>query len=176
MDAALYDEAPPSDAAFVRFLGAPGKRLDEILGYAFPRDLRTQQAYVAISKSMLDGVTAGEYLSIVQNGEGQVHTLHEPEKSDPFKVQLLLINADHEPVRLVLAGQSTEIIETTERLNLNARSVNPVSAEVVVETLEGKAMGVFNLNLRRGQDVTFFVHRGEVQMIGSTFGPVISSH
>lgn len=161
---ALYGAAIPDDAVFIRWMGAPEQAT--AFGAEFAADLVTGSDYLPISASDLTDAEAGAFYSVI---DGVL--VQEPSRDDPAKVHLILLNTGEGAARLVLAGKDAEVIGETAPNAANARAVNPVAATLAV-MLGDTLLGEFDLTLRRGQNVTFFVQDGAVQLIQNGFAPV----
>lgn len=161
---ALYGTAIPEDAVFIRWLDAPAAA--QAFGAQFDAGLADSTAFVPVSGALLQGVTPGAFYSVTAEG-----IVQEPARDNPAKVYLILLNADSAPARLVVAGQNAEVIGETGTGTAQSRGVNPVAAQLAV--MSGQTvLGSFDLTLRRGQDVTFYVRNGAVFVIETSFAPV----
>lgn len=171
-DDGLYGAPVPDDAVYLRWLGeaAPG----EIFGYSFSQ-AHIGPTYVAVSAQLLLGANSGGYYAVLSQDGASPVIVVEPPRSDLSKVYLFLINATSTPVRLIVAGQATEVIGTTPGQTARGRAVNPVAVQLsVVAVGGGSVLGQFDLKLRRGQNLTFFVQKHGVDLVEHRFGSVIA--
>lgn len=171
LDDGLYDAPIPDDAVFVRWLGVGSDQ--RVFGFRFP-DTHIGSTYVAVSAQLLQGTRSGEYYSVLaQDGPAPI-IIHEPQRPDPSKVYLLLVNASERAVKLVVAGKAIDVIGSTARHSSRAKAVNPVIVQLAVITADGsEVIGQFYVALRRGQNLTFFVHDDGVILLENRFGPVL---
>lgn len=171
---ALYAEAPPKDAAFVRVLAHNADTSDTVVfgGRALP--LQATDAFTAVSAAALDGVPAGSLFSVVTTGEDTL-TIAEPARPSASKTHLVLVNAGQSPVRLVVADAGIEVVAPVEVGTASLRAVNPVTVSLAVEnTVTGATLGKFDVQLRRGQDLTFLAQETTAKLISDSFGPVLT--
>jgi hypothetical protein len=161
---ALYGTAIPDDAVFIRWMGTPEQATS--FGAQFAPELAAGSDYLPISARHLPDAEQGAFYSVI---DGTL--VQEPARDDPAKVHLILVNADQGSARVLLAGKDAQVIGETARNAANARAVNPVQAVLAV-MLENTLLGEFDLTLRRGQNVTFFVQDGVVHLIQNGFAPV----
>ena len=166
-DNELYADAPPDDAAFLRWIG-PGQA-PEVLGVA---NLGAQgDVFHPVSVSLTNGAEAGAYYTAARAEEGAIVVIKEPARADRSKVLLTLLNLTETPVRLVLAEQNVSVIDTTSANDAGARAVNPVAATLTIVTADNNTLGSFDLKLRRGQNVTFVARPDGAALIENRFGP-----
>lgn len=163
-DQALYGTAIPDDAVFVRWLDTPAQAT--VFGVPFDANLAAGTDYLPISAQYLPDVPQGGFYSVIGTA-----LVQEPARDDLTKVHVILLNTDESPARIVLAGGTAEVIGETAQNSAAARAVNPVKATLAV--MQGETLlGEFDVALRRGQNVTFFVQDGTVQFIKNGFAPV----
>ena len=170
-DTGLYGKAPPEDAVFVRWIGDDAPWSQPVWG----RDLRAQDlpsaTYVAISASALNGAEPGTYYSVVPTKGDTPTIITEPSRDDISKVHLLLLNATDHPASLDLLDGKTQVIGLTDPMAAKSRAVNPVAVPLKVNAASRSAQ--FDVSLRRGQNVSFFVLENDIVMVPNTFGPVL---
>ena len=172
-DTSLYAETPPEDAAFVRFIGFEGTETAQFSGRDF--DLRNvdENAYLPVSVSTLNGVAAGSFLSVLKD-QDQTKVIEEAARDTRAKVHLFLVNGTDTPLDLRLADNTATVLDGIETGLSGTRAVNPVSVSLGVFPDKGTApIAVFDVTLKRGQNVSFVADASGVQMIENTFGPVI---
>ena len=75
--------------------------------------------------------------------------------------------------RLVLTDQNVEVIGTTNVNSAGGRTVNPVAVTLSVVTSSGAVLGDFDVQLRRGQNVTFVARPDGAVVLENRFGPNI---
>jgi len=171
-DTGLYAEPAPDDAAFVRFIGFADRADVQFAGHSF--DVPEEQAaYVAVSATRLNGVAAGQYISVVNHPDGH-RVISEPARGTRTKVHLFVVNASPEPVSLKLGDGSMTVIDTVAPGTAESRAVNPVSAQLALFA-EGQteALAHFDVALRRGQNLSFVAQTGRTDLIAHRFGPVV---
>ncbi|GAA6179955.1 MULTISPECIES: alginate O-acetyltransferase AlgF [unclassified Shimia] len=165
-DNELYDTPPPDDAAFIRWIEddvAP-----EILGV---RSLGKEgDVFHPVSAALSDGARAGAYYTAAVDASGHVVLIEEPARSDKSKVLVTLVNLSDASVRLVLTEQNVDVIGTTEKNQSGGRAVNPAAATLSVVAGQGDVLGTFDVQLRRGQNVTFVARPEQVELIENRFG------
>lgn len=175
-EAALYDAPAPEDAAYVRVLSGYTEIQDAVAfgGVELPANDLAPDTYAVISASELSGVNAGSYHSIVPSQHGAV-VIPEPDRDTATKVHLILLNTGAEPVRLIVAGQGMEVIGALETGAAASRAVNPIDVALAVERVsDGERLGVFDVSLSRGQNLTFVAGDLSARMIENAFGPVLT--
>lgn len=167
----LYDAPVPDDAVFVRWLGP--QTSSYVLGYQFP-DSHIGVSYVAISARYLTDVTVGTFYSVVSGPEGAPIVIAEPARANRSKVSLYLINMRSSYVRVMVAGTATQVIAPTAPQNVAMRPVNPVRVNLSVEPVaQSDVLAAFDVSLRRGQNLTFFIQNNRIDLIENQFGPVL---
>jgi hypothetical protein len=174
-DAALYDEAAPADAVFLRVLSDTGEpqRQVEFAGVQLSLGADLLDTYVAISAAHLTGVAAGDYYSIAAGPLGP-WAIEEPARETAAKVHLVLVNAGPEPVRLIAPSQGLEVVARLEPGEAASRAVNPVEITLAVERIRDRAvLGRFDVRLSRGQNLTFVAAGASARVIENRFGPVL---
>jgi hypothetical protein len=175
-DTALYPTATPADAAFVRTLAKHA--ISEIDGMPFPSfDDEMCRDYCAVSAAHLPSVAPNTFISFFEDSDGALHSLEEPARGPASKVNLIVINAGEDPVRLVVPERNLGVVEQVEPHASGSRAVNPVSTKLaVISATNSAVLGTFDLSLSRGQDLTFFVQNGQVELIENAYGPVLTLH
>lgn len=171
----LYQEPLPTDAVFIRWIGAATSSADPIFAHAFAHSDMANEAYVAVSNALLEGASSGAYYSVVMSPEGSARVIEEPARANKAKVHVILLNASETPVALELAANGAEVIAPTESGMAQSRAVNPVSAELAVVPADGSPEHAFDVALRRGQNITFAVVDGTARVIENRFGAVIKA-
>lgn len=101
---------------------------------------------------------------------GDLVVIEEPDRLDPTKVHLTLLNLTGAPVRLVLIEQSVNVISSVSPNEAGARAVNPVAVTLTVITDEDDVLGEFDVRLRRGQNITFIARPSGARLIENRFG------
>jgi hypothetical protein len=86
---------------------------------------------------------------------------------------LTLLNLSDDQARLVLSDQNIDVIGTTDINTAGGRTVNPVAATLSVVTSSGAVLGSFDVQLRRGQNITFVARPDGAELIENRFGPNI---
>ncbi len=165
----LYDDPPPEDAAFVRWIEegtAP-----TILGVSMPGDFGG--VYHPVSAARTTGAQSGAFYTAATDATGQLAIIREPDRHDRSKVLLTLLNVSNSPVRLVLVGHNADVIGNTAVNDAGGRAVNPVAATLAVVSDTGAELGVFEVQLRRGQNLTFVARPDRADLIENRFGPNI---
>ena len=168
-DNELYDAPPADDAAFMRWI--ENDTAPEIFGVSGLGNLG--DVFHPVSAALTDGAVAGVFYTVARRTDGKIVVIEEPPRADRTKVLLTLLNLTDEPVRLVLLENGIDVIEPTEINDAGARAVNPVSASLAVVTASGAQLGSFDVQLRRGQNVTFVARPEGTQLIENSFGPNI---
>lgn len=166
-DNELYDAPPPDDAAFLRWI-EPGPAPD-LFGVAMQD--ADHGAFHPVSATVTQGALAGAYYTAARNAAQELVIIEEPARADRTKVHLTLLNLSGAPVRLMLPAQGVEVIAPTAADSAKARAVNPVAVSLSVMGAEDQPLGHFDLQLRRGQNVTFVARPGGAEMIENRFGP-----
>ncbi|MEM6385672.1 MAG: alginate O-acetyltransferase AlgF [Pseudomonadota bacterium] len=166
-DNELYAAPPPDDAAFLRWIELG--QAPEVFGVA---SLGAEgDVFHPVSASLTDGAEAGVFYTAARAADGAVVVIEEPARADRSKVLLTLLNLTDVPVRLVLAEQNVDVIETTPANDAGARAVNPVAATLTIVTQDNATLGSFDVKLRRGQNVTFVARPDGAALIENRFGP-----
>lgn len=168
-DNELYDDPPPADAVFVRWIGeatAPA-----ILGIQMPEE--AGDLYYPVSAALTDGGHSGSFYTAAIDATGDVQVIREPDREDRSKVLLTLLNLSGDGARLVLTDQNVEVIGTTNVNSAGGRTVNPVAVTLSVVTSSGAVLGDFDVQLRRGQNVTFVARPDGAVVLENRFGPNI---
>lgn len=178
-DAALYSEAVPTDAVFVRYLdsGAPKANTFQLAGNDINLADFSDDTYVAISATDLSAtgepIEAGSYYSVMATVGGTA-LISEPARETSAKVHLILVNTAPEAARLIVADAGAEVVGATEEGAAASRAVNPVAATLAVERVsDGEILGRFDVKLARGQNLTFVAGPDGARVIENAFGPVL---
>ena len=88
-------------------------------------------------------------------------------------IYLFLINATSQNLDLRVAGSETVVIESTAAMQSGTRAVNPVNIGLSVVAAGSKTpLQTFQVDLRRGQNISFLATSSGVQLIEHRFGPV----
>lgn len=124
-----------------------------------------------VSVAATDGAEQGVYYTAATDAAGQVVVIEEPTRTDRSKVLLTLINLTDGPVRLMLDAQDATVIDPTPVNAAAGRAVNPVSARLSVIAQDAALLGTFDVQLRRGQNVTFVARPEGATLIENRFGP-----
>ncbi len=166
-DNELYDAPPPEDATFLRWID-PGlsPEVFGIAGLGADGDV-----FHPVSAALTDGAQPGAFYTAAKGSDGHLVIVQEPPRADRSKISLTLINLTGAPVRLVLHDQMVEVIPPTAANAAGARAVNPVAAELTVMTASDTPLGTFDVQLRRGQNVTFIARPEGAALIENRFGP-----
>ena len=174
-DAALYDEAAPSDAVFVRILSSSDAHPLQVVfaGTQLTINNDLTDTYIPISAADLNGARAGGYYSLVDGPVGTL-TIEEPARDSAAKVHLLLLNAGPEAVRLIAPSKELEVLAALEPGQVSSRAVNPIEIDLAVQRIsDGAVLGVFDVRLSRGQNVTFVAEETSARLIENSFGPTL---
>ncbi len=172
-DTSLYAEAAPVDASFVRFIGFGGA--DEALfdGFAFALTGDVGEKYIPVSAALLNATEPGSFVSVLRSADGDIQTITEGARSRRSKVSLLILNTSDTPVHLRLADGSVAVLEDVAPASSAVRDVNPVAISLgVFSDVQEAPLAVFDVALRRGQNVSFVVDAGSVRLIENQFAPV----
>lgn len=171
-DASLYAEAPPADASFVRFAGFGAEKSAEFAGKTFALNADEQLAYTPVSSAKLQGVAPGSYVTVVK-ADGESRAIHEGPRAEASKVSLYLVNATDRRLELKLADGSTTVIGGVAPMSSGLRAVNPVAISFgVFGQGDAAPLAIFDVSLRRGQDLTFLADASGVRLIEHRFGAV----
>lgn len=165
-DNELYDDPPPEDAAFIRWIekgSAP-----PIFGVSAAR--AEGDVFHPVSVALTKGAREGRFYTAAFDAEGRVAILEEPARRDRSKVLLTLLNFSGDPVRLVLSEQDVAVIDNTAVNAAEGRLVNAVSTSLSVVSQSGVVLGSFEVQLRRGQNITFVARPGRAEVIENRFG------
>ncbi len=175
-ETALYDEAAPSDAVFVRLLAeydAPGMQVP-FGSMTLPLGDAARDTYVAISAAQLSDVIPGSYYSVTSGPSGP-QMIAEPQRETAAKVHLILLNTGSSAVRLIVPGPDAEVVGPQSMGEAASRAVNPVSTMLAVERLSDKTiLGSFDVTLARGQNLTFVAGDDTARLVENGFGPVLT--
>lgn len=175
-DDALYDEAPPPDAVFIRsFLPtAPSNAVDGIPPFAVTSIVENDARYSALSAAEFSLPDSGGYYALMADADGAPRLVQEPARDDRSKVHLILLNALGEDVRVVAPEHGAEVVAPTAPYSSSGRAVNPITVTLAVENVAtGEQLEAFDLRLRRNQNLTFFVGPDGVELVENAFGPVV---
>lgn len=173
----LYADTPPDDAVFVRsFIDADEAReTADLPAFAVDAIAGNGVAFSSLSAAEFGFSEVGGYYALLADDDGAVHLVPEPARADRAKVYLTVLNASDTDIRLIEPTQGVEVVAPTPPLSAAARAVNPVDVRLAIESVAtGEALGSFDVRLRRGQNVTFVVRAGRVELIEDAFGPVVS--
>jgi hypothetical protein len=129
--------------------------------------------YYPVSAALTDGGFAGSFYTAAVDATGNFHVIREPDREDRSKVFLTLLNLSDDQARLVLSDQNIDVIGTTDINTAGGRTVNPVAATLSVVTSSGAVLGSFDVQLRRGQNITFVARPDGAELIENRFGPNI---
>lgn len=176
-DDALYDQAPPEDAVFIRsFIGeAAAQDIGGLPETVVAEIAESAATYSALSAGAFSFPEPGRFYAIVADGAGALHLVPEPQRADRSKVHLILVNASGEDVRVTAPDLGMEVIAPTAPLSAAGRAVNPIDVVLAVESpASGAVLKSMDLRLRRGQNLTLLVRPQGVEVIENAFGPVIS--
>lgn len=175
-DDALYPNALPDDAVFVRSFVSQDTT-PEIDGVRIPSlDAATCRDFCALSAADLTTLAPRSYVSVIQTHDGSVQVIEEPPRAAKSKVNLLVINAGDHPVRLVVADRDIEVVAPVQPSAAGSRAVNPVTAKLAVTSVDQPTvLATFDVALSRGQDLTFLVNGNDVDMIVDGYGPVLKA-
>lgn len=173
-DTGLYPEAAPADASFLRFVGFERGEPIHFAGKSFVTPKAEGAAYVPVSAALLQGIQPGAFLTVVKDSSGQLRTIPEAAARDPGKVHLFLINTTPQDLTLRVAGSETAVIQGVSAMQSGTRAVNPVSIglSVVAEGVSDP-LQTFQVDLQRGQNLSFLATPSGVQLIEHRFGPVV---
>lgn len=174
-DDALYDEAAPADAVFVRVLSehSDTEKPVSFAGFELPATADRRDTYFAISAANLNGLDAGAYYSVAAGETGAV-TIEEPNRETAAKVHLIMLNTGTEAVRLIVPGKDMEVLAALKPGQASSRAVNPIAVNLAVERIsDGTILGEFDVRLARGRNLTFVAGSSSARMIENTFGPVL---
>jgi len=167
-DEGLYAPAPPTGAAFVRFVDATGgnKALNLAVGEvkleapkggagAYGIVMQGEQEAVIGNSTAPLVVMAGHFYSVVASGSSSapaLNLLEDPRPANPAKAVLVFYNlTDHEILNLSTADGKTTVINAVAKGISGNRAVNPVNVGLAVSE-GGKALaGVAPVQLERGQ-------------------------
>lgn len=169
-DDGIYPMPVPSDSVFIRRIGEIGNKI-KLFGMEFDQNDLPENVYTAISSPSLKGAEEKSFYTVLKVKD-KLEILKEPKRSDPSKVYLFLVNNDHVPASLNVADGGPSVIEETDSGHIKARAVNPVRATLSVVTQSGEQE--FDVMLRRGVNLTFYVEKNEARMIENSFGPVLT--
>ena len=172
-DTGLYPEAAPADASFLRFIGFERGEAIQFAGKSFDIPKTEGAPYVPVSAALLQGIQPGAFLTVVKDSTGQLRTIQEGAVRDPGKVHLFLINTTPQNLNLRVAGSETVVIQGISAMQSGTRAVNPVSIglSVVAEGVSDP-LQTFQVDLQRGQNLSFLATPTGVQLIEHRFGPV----
>lgn len=169
----LYPEAAPPDSSFLRFVGFDAGEPLHFAGKRFKAPEKQSVPYVPVSAALLEGIAPGAFLTVVRDDAGQLQAINESTARDPAKVHLFLINATSQNLDLRVAGSETVVIESTAAMQSGTRAVNPVNIGLSVVAAGSKTpLQTFQVDLRRGQNISFLATSSGVQLIEHRFGPV----
>jgi len=165
-DNTLYDAPPPDDAVFIRWLD--GGTAPAVLGVSSLGE--TDDAFRPASAALTSGALEGAFYSAAIDATGHVVIIQEPARDNKAQVLLTLLNLSNQPVRLSLAEHDVDVIGSTAINTAEGRSVNPVAARLLVLSAENSVLGTFDVQLRRGQNLTFVARPEGAHLIENRFG------
>ena len=169
----LYSEAVPYDASFIRFIGFENADTAVFAGKEFHLLENEKQAYLPISSTRLNNVEAGSYVSLIKQPDGSVETIFEGPRNGRSKVFLFLVNASDVPHELRLTDESAVVIANVKAQSADQRGVNPINVSLgVFKSTETEPLAVFDVALKRGQNISFIVDDTGVQLVENRFGLV----
>lgn len=172
-DTSLYAEAAPADASFVRFIGFEGANEALFDGFTFALTGDVGERYIPVSAALLNATQPGSFVSVLRSADGDIQTITEGARSRRSKVSLLILNTSDTPVHLRLADGSVAVLEDVAPASSALRDVNPVAISLgVFSDVQEAPLAVFDVALRRGQNVSFVVDAGTVRLIENQFAPV----
>ncbi len=168
-DNELYDDPPPEDAVFIRWIEeAPAP---DLFGTSLP--METSDVFHPVSAALTTGTQVGSFYTAAVDATGHLAVIREPDREDRSKVLLTLLNLSDDHARLVLSDQNIDVIGATDINSAGGRTVNPVTATLSVVTSSGAVLGSFDVQLRRGQNITFVARPDGADLIENRFGPNI---
>lgn len=171
-DASLYAETPPDDASFVRFIGFADTTNVEFGGKAFDLAGVDQNAYVPVSASHLEAISAGSYFSVLRD-QSQIIPIEEGPRDTRSKVHLFLVNGTDAALDLRLSDNSATVIDAVGSGQSGQRAVNPVSVSFGVFPDGGDTpLAEFEVSLKRGQNLSFVADARGVHLIDNIYGSV----
>ncbi len=173
-DDALYGQATPEDAVFVRFLGDPSNADLVVHGRQFDGDA-ADASYTIISEALLPEAPVSRFNTAIVGEDGVEIVIAEPARNSTSKVHLLLLNAVDQNVRLLANGGALEVIGSTEFGTAEMRAVNPITIDLsVVQGPNMEVLAEFEVALKRGEDLSFVVTEAGVEVIPTSYGTVIA--
>ena len=172
-DNALYAEAAPADASFVRFVGFQGATSATYAGRSFDLRPNEAEAYIPISAAHLSGVDAGTFVTVIRQPNGVETPIEEADRSNKAKVFLFLVNATDQMLDLRLADGSMTVIEDVAGFAAGERAVNPVKIGLgVFPDGSDTPLAVLDVSMKRGQNLSFVADDSGVRLIEHRFGAV----
>jgi len=169
----LYAEAAPDDASFVRFIGFKDEPSMTFAGKAFDLSENEGHAYVPVSSALLKDVEVGSFVSLIKQPDGAVETIYEGPRKARSKVFLFLVNGSDTALELRLADGSATVLADVAPNSAEQRGVNPVSVSLgVFPANETTPMAVFDVALKRGQNISFIADKRGVQLVENRFSQV----
>ena len=169
----LYSEAAPDDASFVRLIGFENATTATFAGKEFDLLEDEEQAYLPVSSTLLNDVEAGSFVSLIKRSDGSIEEIYEGPRDARSKVFLFLINAADRPLELRLADGTTTVIADVKAQSAAQRGVNPISVSLgVFDPSETEPLAVFDVALKRGQNISFIADKTGVQLVENRFGLV----
>lgn len=172
-DNSLYREAAPKDASFVRFIGFKAGEPAEFAKKSFEIAAQDEDAYLPVSAALLDGVEAGQFVSVVKTSDAGAVIIDEGARDSRSKVFLFLVNATQTTLDLRLADGSAVVVDGIASGLSGQRGVNPLAVELgVFESGLNTPIAVFDVKLQRGQNVSFIADETGVRLVQNRFGAV----
>lgn len=172
-DGALYAEAPPEDASFVRFIGFEDSLTAEFAGRTFHLMPDEVSAYIPVSSASLEDVASGSFFTIVETGDGNPRVISEPGRDNRSKVFLFLVNGTETELDLRLADNSAPILENVPHNTSALRGVNPVSVSLgIFKSGTDTLLASFDVSLRRGQNISLIAGPDGYQLVENRFAAV----
>lgn len=166
----LYGAAVPKDAVFIRALGVTPTAW-ELFGRTLPGEVLPDGVFVAFAPSHVAQAEPGAHYSVVRSDDGTTAVIQEPDRDQPSKVHLSLLNMGATDAALSVANGGPQVLGGVKRNTARTRGVNPVAVTLTVDA-DGVA-SEFDVVLRRKQNLTFVVHpSGHFEIIEDTYGPV----
>lgn len=165
---ALYDAALPDDAAFVRFLSFGQNESPDVFGIEVLPAAMQSQDYIVVRADQYDGLDAGQFLTVIP-ARNRSALIYEDAKRERRKVLVSLVNLNEsDNISLQTSKGEVFLVQPLEALQVGHRLVNPVSVSLAV--FDGvTVLGTpFDVQLRRGQDLTIIVKPdGSIERINS---------
>ncbi len=166
----LYGAAVPENAVFVRTIDTAEVSYD-LFGVMVPSAELPDGVFVAFAPEALPSATPGAHYTVVATKSDPAVVIEEPNRDNPSKVYLSLLNVDASEATLAVAGGGPDIISGVGTGQAGARGVNPISVSLQAR-VDGMVTEV-DVVLRRKQNLTFVTRaNGSVKVINDVYGPV----